>query len=130
MEFERIKKINKDIIKRALEEVEKDMITKSVCDLSDMKILSMAIDNVKDIHEIELMKIEEQAYHTKHHHEKERILRHKNEFDKCVEDIIEKHGEEKGIEAIMMLMSDVMEDLAILQPKIYDTVMMKLRGLK
>lgn len=133
MEYKKVKELNEKIVNRAMEEIEKDMITKNACDMADMKILSMAIDNIKDSYKIENMQKEDnmklEVVEAKTEDYK-RSLRDKTEFDECVEEIIVRHGKEKAMSSVLLLFSDLMEDLSVLQPKIYDNVITKMKALK
>lgn len=135
MEFKKVKELSEKIVNRAMEEIEKDMITKNACDMADMKILSMAIDNIKDSYEIESMQKHKDEYMKMEVAEVKtedykRSLRDKTEFDECVEEIIVRHGKEKAMSSMLLLFSDLMEDLSVLQPKIYDNVITKMKALK
>lgn len=133
LEYERLKQLSKKMVNRASEEIEKDMMNKNTCDLQDVQILSMAIDNIKDLMGIEGMKEmakDYKDYKSDSTSYTRNVSGGKTEFDSLVEDIIDSKGREKGINSIMMLMSDVMEDLSVLQPKIYDNVITKMKALK
>lgn len=126
MDFTKMKEINERILEKAIPKVEKAMLNDQ-WDCECFEVMSMAIDNIKDVMKIGEMKEREPKYTEE---KRKKNLAAVNEFDICVEDIISKHGREKAMDEILLLMSDIMDDLAILQPKIYDTIIMKLKALK
>lgn len=132
MEFAKIKELNERIIKRATDEIEKDMITKNTCDMVDMKILSMAIDNVKDIVKLEegsLVEEDQTMRYSEVSKTYEPLTVEETDFTCYVNKVMDKHGSEIGHKAIMAILNELMEDLKILNNRMYSNVMMKLKNM-
>ncbi len=129
IEKDRAIRLNENIANRAMEEIEKDYLNKNTCDLSDMRILSMAIDNIKDIEKI--WKIKEEHLHEKEERSIAPYTRKtytESEFMECANRIISERGDE-GVHAIIMTLDETVDDLKILHKKMYDNLMKKLKEL-
>lgn len=129
MEINKLKEINEKIVKRAGEEIEKDFITKNSCDLTDMKILNLAISNITHLDKIEDKVIREDKVRERTNKPYE-TKAEETEFLGEVKALMERKGEELGEKALYLILCELMEDLKVLHSRMYENTMRKIREVE
>lgn len=127
MNIAKLIELNERVLEKAIGEVEKALIT-GKWDQEDMEALSMAIKNIHKLeggmmHEYKEYKEEPKEYGRK-------AKEGESEFMSCLYEVMEKHPGQKGIDAVIMLFDEHMDDLRVIHPKMYDNIMVRLKGMK
>lgn len=131
MEISKIKELNERILNRATANVEKALIMDN-WDCECFETMSEAIKNIYKLermekHETKEEKVQEDGAIFYRMKEKEK----ESDFEKCIYEIIEKHGLEKAMTAIIKVLNELMEeDLKVIHTRMYDNTMRKLKELK
>lgn len=120
MDMMRLKEINDKIIDKAAMKVEMS-INKGDFDCECFEVLSDAINTKHKLHSIE------KEGKAKEYKAMSMDNKRKTEFEEYVWKIMNKG--EYDLHDIMVILSEHMEDIKILQPRFYDKVMMKLKEL-
>lgn len=134
MEYNKLIEINKNILNKAMVEVEKGRVIGKY-DCEDMEAMSMAINNIKD-----LMKIKRYEEGNIEYPKEEKTIAmatpmkidaktETTEFEALIYKISEKKPDHEGMYAITTILAETMEDLRILHPKFYNMTMVKLKEL-
>lgn len=133
MELEKIKELNVKILEKASNNVEKALVTET-WDCECFDTMSDAIQNIYKINKMEKYSEDRRAQMNECAPISTfRMMENKDttDFEKCVSDIIEKHGIENGMIAIMKVLTELMEeDLRIIHNRMYENTMRKLKELK
>lgn len=123
MDIAKLKELNEKILDKAMMNVEKAWVMDK-WDCECMETMSLAIDNLKDL---EKMQKHETSYATVR---KMDARTETTEFEQCVYDVLKKHEGEKGVMAVITVIAETMEDMKILNKKMYERTMMKIKELK
>ncbi len=132
MDIAKLKELNGKVIEKAIPKLEK-ALANSEWDTEVMDALTDAITNCKNLSKMEY-KDRMNNDQTMMYSEKKKVFEMKKgyedtDFMSLVSDIMEHHGDVEGAKAIVTVMNELMEDLKILNNRIYNTTMMKLRDI-
>lgn len=128
MDIKKMKELNEKIAEKAMSKVEKSLYTDN-WDCECYETLNYAIDNIMDLMKMEKHIIEEDVI-------KERkiiatdIALDDTEFMKEVHNMMQRKGEIEGTKALMMIVSELMHDLSIINTRLYEQAMRKIKEAK
>lgn len=126
MDINKLKEVNVKIIEKAIPKIE-NALASNIWDCECVEAMSQAIDNLKDLSKMEGYSEYAEPKMVKHIEYK---INNESEFMKEVNSILASRGEEDGIKCVMMVMSELMEDLSLLHTRLYNQVIMKLKEVK
>lgn len=125
--------LNEKILEKAVPKVEKAIMN----DSWDCECFDTMSEAIKNIYKLEIMEkggemVEEYKERKEYEAPKTRTKdEDKTDFEICVDEIIEKHGYEKGMKALMKVLNELMEeDLRLIHTRMYENTMRKLKELK
>jgi hypothetical protein len=122
MDIRKIKELNEKIMEKASANVEKSLVTGS-WDAESFEAFSDAIVSAHKLHNME----KEEHKQVVKMERKERVKEDKTEFEEVVWNLLEQG--EHNIYGVMTVLNSHMEDLKVLQPRFYTSVITKLKEM-
>lgn len=130
MHYAKLIEVNKKVLDKAQEEVEKARVVgKYECE--DMEALSMAIKNIYYLTKLEKMEggyVSESKERKMDKEYSRKAKENESEFCTIVYGMIEE-GADK-IDGIITLFDEHMDDLKVIHPKMYENLMVRLKGMR
>ena len=125
--------LNEKILEKAVPKVERAIMN----DKWDKECFDTMSEAIKNIYKLEIIEkggemVEEYKERKEYEVPKTRMKdEDKTDFEMCVDEIIEKHGYEKGMKVLMKVLNELMEeDLRLIHTRMYENTMRKLKELK
>lgn len=126
MDLKKARELNNRIIEESMSKVEKAIDSKN-WDCECFETMSKSIDNILDIVKIE--KYTEKDKVDTYRKEKKNAFTEETEFETLIYKIAEEKKDVEGMLAITTVLAELMEELRIMHPRMYDLTMIRLKGL-